>query len=448
MSSETSPLLTDLYQLNMLQAYLEHGKTDLAVFEFFVRRLPKQRGFLVAAGLETALNFLEEFHFQPAEIAWLQSTGRFGKDFLGFLSRMRFTGDVHAMAEGTIFFENEPILRVTAPLPQAQLVETRLINILNFQSMIVSKAARLRLIAPDQQLVDFGLRRAHGAEAGLMAARASYIGGFDGTATLLANQQFGIPVHGTMAHSFVEVFDRESAAFEAFARSRPTDLVFLIDTYNTLEATEKVVTMAPRLQQEGITVKGVRIDSGDLVQLSRAVRKILDEGGLEEIRIIVSGGLDEPEVEELVRQKAPVDVLGIGTSLVTSMDVPALDCAYKLQEYEGMARRKRSSGKATWPGAKQVWRQYDHTDSMSGDYLSLAADHRPGTALIQPVMQNGRRLGASSLASAKERAARDVSQLPAPLRSRQDGWAYPVTVSSQLRDLANQIDQRLQHGGD
>jgi nicotinate phosphoribosyltransferase len=270
MDPAASPLLTDLYQLNMIQAYLEHGETRTAVFEFFVRKLPRERGFLIAAGLEQVLDFLENLRFESEELEWLSRTGRFGKDLLDHLAQLRFTGDVHAMPEGTVFFANEPILRVTAPLPQAQLIETRLINILHFQSLIAAKAARMVLSAPAKLLIDFGLRRAHGAEAGLFAARASYIAGFAGTATMLAGKLFGIPIYGTMAHSFVQAFDSEETAFEAFARSRPENLILLIDTYDTEAAARKVVALAPRLDAAGVTVRGVRLDSGDLIALSRA----------------------------------------------------------------------------------------------------------------------------------------------------------------------------------
>ncbi len=236
-----SALLTDLYQLNMIQAYLDHGETKTAVFEFFVRTLPARRGFLVAAGLEQALDYLENLRFSEAEIEWLRSTGRFGQNLLDYLADFRFSGDVHAMPEGTVFFAGEPILRVTAPLPQAQFVESRLINILHFQTLIASKAARMVLAAPNKVLVDFGLRRAHGAEAGVMAARASYIAGLAGTATVLAGRDFGIPLYGTMAHSFIEAFDDEMAAFAAFAKARPDNLVLLLDTYDTEAAARKVV---------------------------------------------------------------------------------------------------------------------------------------------------------------------------------------------------------------
>src|SRR6476619_1250307 len=248
MDEPSNPLLTDLYQLNMMQAYLDHGDAGTAVFEFFMRKLPARRGFLMAAGLEQALDFLENLRFSPADIDWLAQTGRFGKALLDALARLRFTGDVHAMPEGTVFFADEPILRVTAPLPQGQLVETRLINILHFQSLVASKAARMMLAAPGKALVDFGLRRAHGAEAGLWAARASYIAGFAGTATVLADKRFGIPIFGTMAHSYVQIHDDEAQAFENFARARPKNLILLIDTYDTEAAAGKVVALAPRLK--------------------------------------------------------------------------------------------------------------------------------------------------------------------------------------------------------
>jgi len=444
MNDATTPLLTDLYQLNMIQAYLDHAETKTAVFEFFVRNLPGRRGFLVAAGLEQALQFLENLRFSPEEIEWLARSGRFGKQFLDHLADMRFTGDVHAMPEGTVFFANEPILRVTAPLPQAQLVETRLINILHFQSLIASKAARMTLAAPGKQLVDFGLRRAHGAEAGIMAARASYLAGFAGTATVQAERLFGIPTFGTMAHSFIQAFDDEAAAFEYFAESRPEHLTLLIDTYDTEAAARKVVALAPRLKERGIVVRGVRLDSGDMTALSKCVRRILDDGGLTDVTIFASGGLDEDKIAGMLRAGAPIDGFGIGTSLTTSSDVPALDCAYKLQEYAGLARRKLSTGKATWPGRKQVWRRHGPDGRMAGDVLSVEDDDQAGEPLIQLVMQGGRRVGASlALAESRARAARDLERLPEVLRKLEPGAGYPVHVAEPLVRLAAEVDSRL-----
>ncbi len=439
-----SPLLTDLYQLSMIEAYLEHGETDTAVFEFFVRTLPPQRRFLLCAGLEQVLGFLETLRFSPEEIDWLATSGRFGKSLLDYLAEFRFAGDVHAMPEGTAFFANEPILRVTAPLPQAQLIETRIINILHFESLIASKAARLVLCAPGKALIDFGLRRAHGAEAGLLAARASYIAGFAGTATLLAGKLFGIPLFGTMAHSFIEVHDDETSAFEHFARAHPEGVVLLIDTYDTEAAARKVVALAPRLQEAGIKVKGVRLDSGDLSALAKRVRPILDEGGLDDVTIFASGGLDEGELRAAVQANAPIDGFGVGTSLTTSFDQPALDCAYKLQEYAGLARRKLSSGKATWPGRKQVWRRFASNGRMAGDVLSLEDDDQHGEPLIQPVMLAGvRQQEPETLAKIRTRAADNIEALPEPLRRLEPDATYPVTVAERLIGLAAEVDRRL-----
>ena len=445
MNSTPSALLTDLYQLNMMQAYLDHGETKTAVFEFFVRALPARRGFLLAAGLEQALDFLENARFPEAEIDWLESTGRFRDNLLDYLREFRFSGDVHAMPEGTVFFANEPILRITAPLPQAQFAESRLINILHLQTLIAAKAARVVLAAPGKLLVDFGLRRAHGAEAGVMAARASYVAGFAGTATVLAGRDFGIPLYGTMAHSFIEAFADETAAFAAFAQSRPDNLVLLLDTYDTEAAARKVVALAPRLKAKGIAIRGVRLDSGDLVALSRSVRGILDAGGLADVTIFASGGLDEDAIAGFARVKAPIDGLGVGTSLTTSSDVPTLDCVYKMQEYAGLPRRKRSANKATWPGRKQVWRRYGPDGRMAGDLLGLEGHDQGGEALIQPVMQGGRRLRpAPSLDDIRRHAKRELERLPEPLRRLEPGTTYPVEVADKLKQLAAEVDRRVQ----
>ncbi len=432
-----SGLLTDLYQLSMIEAYLELGQTDVAVFEFFVRKIPPQRRFLMAAGLEQALDYLENLRFSNDELSWLAQTGRFSTRLIDYLTAFRFSGDVHAMPEGTIFFANEPILRVTAPLPEAQLVETRLINLLHFETLIASKAAGMVLLAPGKLLVDFGLRRAHGAEAGLLAARASYIAGFAGTATVLAEKAFAIPTYGTMAHSFIQTFDDESVAFESFARARPDNLVLLIDTYDTEVAARKVVTLAPRLAAQGIKIRGVRIDSGDLVALAKSVRRILDEGGCRDITIFASGGIDETTLAAFAQTNAPVDGIGIGTSLTTSSDAPAIDCAYKLQEYAGLPRRKRSAGKATWPGRKQVWRRCGTDGRMASDILAAHDDRQEGEPLVQPVMQQGRRLGPSrALGDIRAYARQQLDSLP--LAS-----PYPVEVADSLKRLAASVDRRL-----
>ncbi|MFZ5523350.1 MAG: nicotinate phosphoribosyltransferase [Pseudomonadota bacterium] len=436
-----SALLTDLYQLTMLQGYHDAGMEDVAVFEFFVRKLRPGRGFLMAAGLEQALQFLEGVHFSSEELAWLATTGRFNNGFLASLEALRFTGDVHAMPEGTIFFPNEPILRVTAPIAQAQLVETRLINLLHFQTLIASKAARIVLMAPDKLLVDFGLRRAHGAEAGLLAARASYIAGFTGTATVQAGMQFGIPLFGTMAHSFVQAHDDETAAFEHFALAQPDNVVLLIDTYDTEAAARKLVALAPRLESKGIRIKGVRIDSGNLSDHAHRVRQILDAGGLDHVTIFASGDLDEYVLRDMLAAGAPVDGFGIGTRMDTSSDVPYLDCAYKLEEYAGKPRRKRSEGKQTWPGRKQVYRSYGADGRMASDVVTVEGDAQQGEPLIMPMMRGGKRLEVASLEEIRNHAAANLARLPEPLRQLQEPYAYQVEISGALHELAEQVDR-------
>ncbi|MEO5865373.1 MAG: nicotinate phosphoribosyltransferase [Nitrospiraceae bacterium] len=438
----SSVLLTDLYQLTMVQAYVEHEMMDRAVFEFFIRRLPAQRGFLMAAGLEQVLDFLEQLHVSQAELEWLKQTGRFSRSCLGYLETLRFSGDVHAMQEGTVFFPHEPILRVTAPLPQAQLVETRIMNLLNFQTLIASKAARSVLAADGKPLIDFGLRRAHGAEAGLLAARASYLAGFSGTATVLAGMEYDIPIYGTMAHSFVQAHKDETTAFEHFALAQPENTVLLIDTYDTEAAAHKVVALAPSLRQQGIMVKGVRLDSGDLADHARKVRRILDEGGLPQTKILASGNLDEYQLQRLIAGGAPIDSFAVGTAMTTSADAPSLDCAYKLQEYAGRPCRKRSEGKATWPGRKQVYRQYTQNGRFDYDLVTTLNDHHPGEPLLHPVMAEGRRLvPAQKLTELRQRAATQLALLPDSLRSLEGDHPYDVRISQPLQDLALAVDQ-------
>lgn len=441
MNPATSVLLTDLYQLTMLQGYHDAGMEDIAVFEFFVRRLRPTRGFLLAAGLEQSLEFLEQLRFTPEELEWLASTQRFSQDFLASLDGLRFSGDVHAMPEGTVFFPNEPILRVTAPIAEAQLVETRLINLLHLQTLIASKAARSVLMAPGKLLVDFGLRRAHGAEAGLLAARASHIAGFSGTSTVLAGELFGIPLYGTMAHSFIQAHDDEALAFEHFAHAQPDNVVLLIDTWDTEAAAHKVVALAPKLTRAGLRIKGVRIDSGDLAEHARRVRTILDAGGLDHVIIFASGDLDEVALRDMLAAGAPVDGFGVGTHLDTSSDLPYLDCAYKLQEYAGRARRKRSEGKATWPGRKQVYRRHDADGRMAGDVVTLESDPQPGESLLIPVMRGGSRLApAPSLAEVRRHAADNLARLPQPLR-RLEAFEYRVEIAPALHELVVQVDR-------
>lgn len=442
MFRNNSALMTDLYQLTMLQGYFAKGMVETAVFEFFVRKLPHDRNFLMAAGLEQALEYLEELRFLPDELDWLASTGRFQSGFLDKLAGLRFTGDVHAMPEGSVFFPHEPIVRITAPMPEAQLVESRLINILQFQTLIASKAARSVLVAAKKTLVDFGMRRAHGAEAGLLAARAAYVAGFAGTATVQAGQLFGIPVSGTMAHSFVQAHDSEEQAFENFAIANPGNVVLLIDTYDTEVGAEKTVHLAARLRERGIKVQGVRLDSGDLAGHARSVRAILDAGGLADTEIFASGNLDEIKLRDLIQSGAPIDGFGIGSRLDVSADAPYLDCAYKLEEYAGLARRKRSEGKATWPGRKQVYRTF-RDGRMAGDLVTVESDPQPGQPLLQQVMSGGKRTTpAPTLAQIRNHAARNMDQLPVQLRQLEPGPSYIVEISEALRALADEVDSR------
>ncbi|EEG07074.1 nicotinate phosphoribosyltransferase [Pseudogulbenkiania ferrooxidans] len=434
--SSGSVLLTDWYQLTMLQAYFDEGMAETAVFECFVRSLPPGRDFLIAAGLEQLLQYVETLRFTPLELDWLAGQHRFKPAFLDYLRDFRFCGDIDAMPEGTLFYPNEPILRVTAPIAQAQLIESRLINLVHFQTVVASKAVRCALAAPGKRLVDFGFRRTHGGEAGLMAARACYLAGYDGTATVQAGMRFGIPVFGTMAHSYVEAHATEVEAFEHFARSQPDNVVLLIDTYDTEAAARKVAALAPRLAQQGIRIGSVRLDSGDLAAHARAVRAILDAAGQQGIGIFCSGNLDEDELRCLLAAGAPIDGFGVGTRVDTACDSPYLDCVYKLQEYAGTARRKRSTGKATWPGRKQVYRCYAADGRFDHDVVALLDEPPPaGEPLLQSCMRQGQRVGAAvTLAQSRDHVAAQLRRLPATR-------PYRVEISPALQDLAQQLDR-------
>lgn len=438
-ASCSGTLLTDLYQLTMLQAYHARGMNGPAVFELFVRRLPPGRNFLMAAGIEPVLDYLLALHFSHDELDWLAGCGRFERDFVASLANLRFTGDVDAMPEGTVFFPDEPILRVVAPMREAQLIESRVVNLMHYQTLIASKAARVVLAARGKLLVDFGLRRAHGAEAGLLSARASYLAGFAGTATLEAARRYGMPAFGTMAHSYVQAHDDEALAFENFARSQPGNAMLLIDTYDTERAAGKVVALARR----GVPVTGVRIDSGDLGEHARRVRAILDAGGLSHATVFASGNLDEYRIARLEASGAPIDGYGVGTRMNTSADAPYLDCAYKLQEYDGVARRKRSEGKATWPGRKQVFRSRNGDGRFAGDALTLEGREAGGEPLLVPFMRGGQPIEPRvTLGGSRARARRQLLRLPEPLRLLTPAAAYPVEVSAAIRALAAEVDVR------
>jgi len=445
MNPLTSPLLTDLYQLTMLQGYIDHDMHGTSVFEFFVRIMPDNRNFLIAAGLETVLTFLEECRFSPEDLEFLSNTGRFSANLLDYLEQFRFSGDIHAMPEGTVFFPNEPIIRITAPLPEAQLIESRIINLLHYQSLIATKAARCTIAAAGRAgLIDFGLRRTHGAEAGLFAARSSYIAGFAGTSTVIAEPLYGIPIFGTMAHSFIEAQANEEEAFINFGISNPNNVTLLIDTYDTVRGAEKVVTAAAFLREKGITVRGVRLDSGNIADLSKRVRTILDDGGLRDVGIFVSGNMDEYTIRDLYEQAAPITGFGVGTRMDTSADVPYFDSAYKLTEYAGKPRLKKSEGKATLPGRKQVYRRFDH-NTMAGDIMTIEGDSHEGRPLVRHYMERGERLApALDLTDIREFTMQQIDGLPPYLRKLEKTSPYPVELSKALLDMKEEIEETLE----
>ncbi len=406
-------LCTDLYELTMAQSYLEHGKTGRAVFSLFVRKLPENRNFLVSCGLETLLERIESFRFGDEELRYLKSLGKFSDDFLDYLREYEFKGEIYAIPEGRVVFQNEPLIQVEGSLPEVQILETLVINTVHLQTVIASKAVRSFLVSQGTSLVDFGFRRAHGLESGIYAARASYITGFAGTSNLEAGRRFGIPVFGTVAHSYIMVFDSEEEAFRAFAKSFPGNAVLLLDTYDTLEAARKAVQLA----KEGVPVVGVRLDSGDIETLSKEVRRILDEGGLKNVRIIVSGGVDEYKIEGWLSKGCPIDAFGVGTKFITSADAPYLDMAYKLVEYEGKPKVKTSPGKATFPFKRQVCRFYSG-GSMEHDEVVRYGEEVEGEKLVEKVVENGSlKVKLPGLEEIRESLMEDIERLPKELKT-------------------------------
>jgi len=442
-----SVLMTDLYELTMAAAYFDGDFRASASFELFVRTLPPERGYLLAAGLEQALDHLEQLHFRREEIEYLRRHPMFqhvSAEFFDYLGRFRFTGEVWAMPEGTPVFGGEPILRVTGPIIEAQIVETYLLAVITFQTMIATKAARLVEASQGRAVVDFGSRRAHGPEAGVLAARAAYLGGCIGTSNVEAGLRFGVPTYGTVAHSFVMAHIDEQRAFRDFARLFPENVILLIDTYDSLRALEKII-------QIGSRPKGVRLDSGDLAELSRQVRRRLDDAGLRDTKIYVSGDLDEFAITRLLAQKAPVDVFAVGTALVTSKDAPALGGVYKLvevcQEQAGHRRAlprytaKFSADKFTYPGTKQVFRFAGDGGCYDHDVLARAGEQYPsGEPLLELVMKDGRRTcPATALAAIRERVRRISPNLPATVRELRNAEHFPVRVSAALEDLLAEV---------
>jgi len=431
-------LLTDLYELNMAASYLRRSMTGQATFSLFVRRLPPGRGFLVAAGLADCLQFLEEFSFTEEDLDYLCQARGYEEETLRAFAGLRFTGDVRAVPEGRVVFAGEPLLEVTAPIAEAQLAETVLLNHVTFQTAVTTKAARCVLAAGGAQLVDFSFRRTQGIGAGLAVARASAIAGFTATSNVAAARRYQLAAAGTMAHSFIEAFGDEQAAFTAFAEDFPGPVTFLVDTYDTGRGVRNAIEVARRLRLPGPV--GVRLDSGDLAALARMARTMLDQAGLTDARIFASGGLDEYAIAALAAAGAPIDAYGVGTKMGVSADAPYLDSAYKLAAYDGRPVMKLSAGKTSPPGAKQVYRGPD------GDVLALREEppppgHQP---LLVPVMRQGRRAGAAEpLAAAQQRCRADLAWLPPAALALRDPVPVPVRISNRLTILQDQVTRDL-----
>lgn len=436
----TRALLVDLYELTMAAGYFEHGMDFRATFELFVRSLPAERSFLVIAGVDDALDYLENLQFSGDDIAYLHSLPAFrrvSQDFFDYLKAFRFTGDVAGVPEGAVIFAEEPILQVTAPMAAAQIVETYLLSVINFETLVASKAARVVHAAAGRSVLEFGTRRAQGPEAGLRAARAAYLGGCDATSNTEAGHIYGIPVAGTAAHSWTQAFPSERESFEALLETFPETGVLLIDTYDDLSGAETAASL-------GRKFSAVRLDSGDLLQKSRKVRSILDARGLQDVKIIASGDLNEYRIEKLVEAGAPIDSFGVGTDLATSRDVPALSVVYKLAEIERDGRveykAKFSEEKVYCPGRKQVFRftqdgQYHH------DLLARSGeDYSDGEPLLQPLMRNGRRIEARrSASSIRKTVLTGMDRLPEPYHALRDAPEYPVKKSGALLQLLEQV---------
>ncbi len=430
----------------MSASYLALGLDGAATFELFVRSLPDSRRFLVACGLEPALDHLEALAFTRAEQDWLAGTGRFGPELLERLAGLRFTGEVWAVPEGELVFPGEPLLRVTAPLVEASLVETALLNLVGHSTMVASKAARVALACDGRPFVDFSARRDHGPSAALLGARAAAVAGAAGTSLVSAGMAYGLPLSGTMAHAYVLRLGDEEEAFRTYARTTTGEVTLLLDTFDTVEGARRAARVARELAAEGRSVTGVRLDSGDLAADSRAVRDVLDEAGCTEVRIIVSGDLDEYVIADLLAAGAPVDAFGVGTRMGTSADASSLGVVYKLVEDVDGPRAKRSPGKVTLPGAKQVWRRRDDAGAPVADELSLAGEVVDGAEpLLHQVVSGGRRLARPPLAEAVDRWAANLASLPPSLRALdvEPAPPFPVGLSPALHDLAEAVGGSL-----
>jgi nicotinate phosphoribosyltransferase len=440
LSAAEAALLIDQYELAMAAGYLRHGMNEPATFELFARRLPPHRDWLLVCGLGPTLRLVSELHFGERELSELRELG-FGEELLSYLREFRFSGEIDAMPEGTLAFANEPLLRVTAPRVEAQLLETILLNQIDFQTMVATKAGRVVLAAgggepgAGEALFDFSARRTHGSDAAMKVARAAAVAGFGGTSNIAAAIRYGLRAVGTMAHSFVLSFESEEAAFRAFMEDNPENALILVDTYETAEGVRIAIEAS---QQTGVPLAGVRIDSGDLLALSRQARRLLDDAGMEEARIVASGDLEEGRIAELVAAGAPIDLWGVGTELGTSRDSPAINGVYKLvADRTGGAWRgvaKSSEGKATVPGAKQVFRTFGGGE-MGGDVIGAADEELGGEPLLVPAMRGGEIVHSETLEQMQERSGRSLDSLPRALR-RGDGEPYPVSYSARLESAA------------
>ena len=438
-------LLTDLYELTMAQSYFAEGIDREATFSLYVREYPPDRGYLVAAGVDDALDCLEALYFDDDSVDYLRSTGIFTADFLNYLRAFRFTGGVRAMPEGSLFFAHEPVLEVTGPIIAAQLAETIVMNQVQYQTLLATKSARCVQAARGRPIADFAARRTHGSEASLKMARTSYMAGFGATSNVLAARRYGIPPTGTMAHSYITSFEDEIDAFRAYSRMFPDRSILLLDTYDTLNAAHAAVKVAHEMESEGHRLTGVRLDSGDFDALSRQVRAILDNDGLDYVRIVASGGLDEYEIERLVTGGAPIDMFGVGTRVGVSADAPSCDMVYKMVSFGDQPVMKLSEGKATLPGAKQVLRHHDPEGMMAADVIGLSTHATSmGEPLLAPAMRDGRRTTApGSIGETRQRVADGLSRLPQPHRRLRQPDHFPVSISEDLQRLESQIRGRL-----
>lgn len=437
-------LFTDLYELTMAQAYWRAGVTADARFSLFARRMPSDRGYMLFAGLEDMLGALGSLRFSADDIEYLRSLDLFDAEFLDYLRGLRFSGSARAMPEATPFFADEPVLEVRAPVIEAQIVETLLLNQFNVQTMLAGKAARVVTAADGRAAVDFAARRAQGLDAAVKFARSSYIAGFAGTSNVQAGKRHGIPLFGTMAHSFITSFESELDAFNAYAAAFPNSATFLVDTYDTIAGVENAIRAAKRMRESGYELRAVRLDSGDLLDLSRKARAMLDAANLPDVQVFVSGGLDEFEIERLTTSGAAIDGFGVGTMVGVSADYPWLDCVYKMVEYDGRPALKLSEGKQTLPGGKQVFRRIDDDGMYAGDVIACADEPTPtgATPLLREVMRDGARLSdAPTLAEPRERFAQEFERLPSAHKRLRSPTAYSVSVSERLRALQRRATQ-------